>query len=413
MWDHDKLTHNHRLTSLVCFGLLSLLATAVAAETVLPTEAIQATHEIPEDSLLDVGIQILNPGLPPGDSYALEETGIFEDIRNSESRYIPVCLMDTLQATGHWGAVRVVPTGTDSVDLVVAGQIIESTGRKLVLQIQGKDASGRLWLDRRYKQIAEPRAYHDEDLDREPFQDTFNQIANDLLAARQKFTAEELRGVRTITELKFAADLAPTAFAGYLVVDRKGRLTPAKLPAEGDPMMARVAQIRERDHLFIDTLTEYYANFQAQMSEPYENWRKFSFEEEVAARKLKRTARAQKVLGALGILGGLLMDGDSSEKRAVREIGMIGGTMAIRAGINKTQEVKLHLEAMRELASSFDSEVAPLLIEVEGQTMRLSGSVESQYVNWRQLMRDFFITETGLPVDPDTGLQLAADAPLE
>lgn len=409
MRDTRSSSTHWRIALVVC-GLLAL-AGGAGAVNVQSTEAIQASGEIPEDSLLDVGIQILNPGLPPGDSYSLEKDGIFKDIRKSESRFLPVVLMDTLQATGQWGAVRVVPAGTDSVDLAVSGQIIESTGRKLVLQIRAQDASGRLWLDNRYKQIAEERAYYDEELDREPFQDTFNQIANDLLEARQKLTDDELREVRTVASLKFAADLAPIAFADYLAVDKKGLLTPVRLPADDDPVMARVTQIRERDHLFIDTLTEYYANFSAQMNEPYENWRKFSYDEEVAARKLKRKARWQKILGGAAILGSLLMDGSGSEGSAVREIGVIGGSMAIQAGIGKSQEVKLHLEALRELASSFDSEVAPLLIEVEGQTLRLSGSVESQYVNWRQLMRDFFITETGLPVDPDTGLLVAADAP--
>ena len=387
-----------------------LVAGAAMAKDPIPVEAIRAQSEIPEDSLLDVGIQIFDPGLPPGDSYTLEEEGIFEDIRRSEARYIPVRLMDTLQATGQWGAVRVVPRGTDSADLLVRGAIVESSGRKLVLEIRAADTTGRSWLEKRYKQLANPRAYHDEEIDVDPFQWLFNEIANDLLTARQKLDQAELRRVRTISELKFAADLAPIAFAEYLETDRKGHTAAVQLPAENDATMARIAQIRERDYLFIDTLTDYYANFQAQMSDPYDNWRKFSYEEEVAQRKLKRKARAQKILGVLAILGGAMIDDNSQSADAARQAAIIGGSMAIRAGMNKSQEVKLHLESLRELASSFDSEVAPLLVDVEGQTLRLSGSVETQYVTWRQLMRDFFVTETGIQVDPDTGGPIAADS---
>ncbi len=391
----------------------AVVLTAGAAMAQAPTKAIRAQREIPEDSLLDVGIQIFDPGLPPGDSYVLEEDLIFEDIRKSEARHIPVRLMDTLQATGQWGAVRVVPKGTRSTDLVLRGKIVESTGRKLVLEMRAADSSGRQWLEKRYKQIADPRAYHDEEIDREPFQELFNQVANDLLAARDKLELDELRAVREISELKFAAELAPVAFEDYLSVDRKGRTVAVRLPAEDDAMMERIAQIRERDYLFIDTLTDHYANFEAQMREPYDNWRKFAYDEEMAQRKIQKKARVQKILGVLAILGGVMMDGSSREKQAVREVAVIGGAMAVRVGMSKSQEVKLHLEALRELASSFDSEVAPLLVDVEGQTMRLSGSIETQYVTWRQLMRDFFIAETGLPVDPDSGEPAAAGTPTD
>ncbi len=384
--------------------------TAAAGAPATTVNAIQASGEMPEDALLDVGIQIFEPGLPPGDSYTLEEDGIYEDIRKSESRFIPVELMNTLQATGNWGAVRVVPAGTDSVDLVLKGRIEQSSGRKLALSLRAVDASGRVWLEKRYKRVAHPRAYKDEDFNRDPFQDVFNQIANDLLAARDKLEVDELRRVRAVSNLRFAADLAPIAYGDYLGTDRKGRTVALKLPADGDPMMERVAQVRERDYLFVDTLTEYYANFHAEMSDPYDNWRQFSYDEEVARRKQKRTALLQTILGAAGMIGGMVIDGDNEAASAAKQAAIIGGSMAVQAGMNKFQEVKLHVEALRELAASFDSEVAPLLVEVEGQTLRLTGSVEAQYTTWRQLMRDFFVAETGLPLDPDTGTQLAGEA---
>ena len=388
-------------SSLVTVWSLVLLATAAGdAAALSPVEAIQAREEI----------QLLDPGMPEGDGYSLEQNGFFEDIRKSESRYLPVVLMDTLQATGHWGAVRVVPPGSAATDLTLRGRIIFSSGRKLELRVHAVDATGRVWLDKRYKHVAAASSYAEEQITREPFQDVFNTIANDLLAAREKLAADELRRVRTVARLKYAADLAPLAFADYLAVDRKGMTVVEKLPAEDDPVMERVARIRERDHLFVDTLTDYYANFHAQMSDPYDNWRKFSYAEEVASRKLKRSARMQQILGAVGILGGLLMDGSSREASAARQVGVVGGSIAIQQGMAKAQEAKLHVETLRELASSFDSEVAPLLIDVEGQALRLSGSVETQYITWRQLMRDFFIAETGLPVDPDDGHRLATGA---
>ena len=37
------------------------------------------------------------------------QKGIRSAVRKSEARYIPIHLRNTLQSTGQWGAVRVVP----------------------------------------------------------------------------------------------------------------------------------------------------------------------------------------------------------------------------------------------------------------------------------------------------------------
>ena len=65
----------------------------------------------------------------------------------------------------------------------------------------------------------------------------------------------------------------------------------------------------------------------------------------------------------------------------------------------------MHYEAIQELAASFDAEMQPLLVEVQGETLRLTGSAEAQYAAWRKLLRRIFEEETGLPVDPDTPVE--------
>ena len=58
-------------------------------------------------------------------------------------------------------------------------------------------------------------------------------------------------------------------------------------------------------------------------------------------------------------------------------------------------------EAIRELAASVETELEPIVIQVEGQTLRLSGTAETQYEEWRRLLQEIWITETGLPQDPN------------
>ena len=74
---------------LPCWWLAALLVAGLAmpAEAVTPTKAIQATAELPEDTLLDVGIQILDPGLPADDESALEDKGVFAEIRIRSRRH--------------------------------------------------------------------------------------------------------------------------------------------------------------------------------------------------------------------------------------------------------------------------------------------------------------------------------------
>ena len=53
---------------------------------------------------------------------------------------------------------------------------------------------------------------------------------------------------------------------------------------------------------------------------------------------------------------------------------------------------------LRELGESLAADVAPLVVEVEGNVTQLTGSVEVQYAKWRTLLREIFAAETGLVV---------------
>ena len=383
----------------------------LASAGVLAAAAIQATEEIPEDQLLDVAIEVFDPGLPDlATATPKQMRDVYPDLRRSEARYLAMRLKETLEGTGHWGAVRVVPAGTGSVDLIVSGEIRESSGLDLVVTIRAVDASGREWFDKKYRNEATYLDYSEEELAVEdPHQALYDEIANALLAEKRKLQPEEFAELRQIAELRFAADLVPTLFGDYLEVNGRGtRYTLKRLPSSDDPMMTRVARIRERDYMLVDTLNEYYGEFQTSMEEPYDNWRSFSFEEQQALAELRRQARLRKILGALAIFGAVVMDPDNTAEGVARDAALIGGIAAIESGIAKGREAKIHREALSELSASFESEVAPLIVEVEGELVRLSGSREDQYAEWRRLLRDLYLSETGLSANPNTISSLAS-----
>ncbi len=385
---------------------LLILMSACASQTAQSPERIalvQATGEIPQEQILDVVIEELNPGLPPEGQPVPED--VFPELREAESRYIAIQLKKTMQGTGQWGAVRVLPKGHGVADLEVTGTIVLSTGSKIALDIRAIDATGKVLLEQRYRADADEAVYMSTgDEAGDPFQYLYNEISNDILHARQKLDAADLATVRQVSRMRFAAELSPTPFETYLSTDKKGRFSVNRLPARDDPMMKRVDTIRASDYLFVDTLDQYYAAFFDNMAAPYASWRKYTYEEEQAYKALKRKALTQKILGGLAILGAIMADPGSPATAVVRDAAMIGGMAAIHAGIGTSKEAKIHAEAIRELAVSVETELEPIVIQVEGQTLRLSGTAATQYQDWRRLLQEIWTTETGLPQDPNKPL---------
>lgn len=390
--------------------ILLILSVSVTPADIEPIDAIVAETEVPEHRLLDVGILVFDPGLPEDYEGRLEEKGIFRDVRKSEARYLPFQLKSTLEATGHWGAVRVVPSGTEGIDVTLAGRIEESNGHELKLRVRIVDATGREWRDREYDREVEPETYDPGRIEnRDPYQSVYNRIANDMLEAWRDLSDEKIREIRRVAQLRFAADLAPDVYGDYLRVNRRERYRIEKLPDPADPMMARILRLRQRDAMFIDTLNEFYADFYARMNEVYFDWRYSSWEEFQAFLEMRRKARRRKWIGGLLIFAGVVAQGTDADD--LGDVAVIGGAAAIESGIEKTKEAKIHLEVLKELGASFDADIAPLLVEVEGRTVKLEGSAENQFTEWRRILREIFAAETGFPVDPNTGRVTPGAAP--
>ncbi|MBL8197538.1 MAG: hypothetical protein JNJ67_01265, partial [Chromatiales bacterium] len=85
-------------------------------------ELVRAAAEVPDIERLDVGIILFDPGTS-ADSLADEKKLIFPEVRQAEARYMPYQLKTTLESSGYWGSVWVVPQRSDAVDLTVTGRI--------------------------------------------------------------------------------------------------------------------------------------------------------------------------------------------------------------------------------------------------------------------------------------------------
>jgi hypothetical protein len=138
------------------------------------------------------------------------------------------------------------------------------------------------------------------------------------------------------------------------------------------------------------------------MGLPYANWKMYSYEEQDAIDRIRKESLLKKILGGAALLGGMLMTPDNYGEAAVRDAAILGGSLVMQSGFAKGQEVGVHKAALKELAMSFDADVQPMLVEVEGQQLKLTGPAEVQFAAWRDLLRQVLSVETGDPIDPNT-----------
>jgi len=365
-----------------------------------PLALLTPSRPFADSALLDIGLLPLADGL----ELVGDDEPVFPEVRMAETIYFVNQLGKLLERSGAWGAVRVVASDDIAVDLLLSGKVIASNGEELELHIQVTDSSGQTWLDKRYRQVVGKYAY-DRRLKqlRDPFYNLFTEIANDLLAVRERDSDPQAARLRTITALRFAEQFAPQALQGYLQKESNGQIRLLKLPAENDPLMARIDNIRQRDYLYIDTMQDYYHQFTVQMHEPYQSYRASSYSAVVQARQLNAKATRQMIGGIGAIIAGIYgryESGGSATTRAISTVGAGFGGLAVRNSLATREKAAAANESVAEMGASLGAEIAPQQIELEDRTITLSGSVDAQYQQWKALLQEIYQRERALPQQP-------------
>lgn len=391
---------------------LALLGACTTREYVAPDiDLASAPEEVPEVRLLDIGIIEFDSGLPENEDDIPDE--VYPDIRRAEARYFPYHLRTTLQSTGHFGAVRVIPNVSVVTDLYVGGEVRHSDGNKVQLEMWASDASGKRWFSSKYNARTDRNDYsRSRDRSLDPYQNVFNEFANDLFDAMQEFTDEEITEMRTVSRMRFYAEMAPSVFGDYIETTRRGNVEVVRLPNDTDPMVDRLDRIRERDALFLDTLNEHYANFYYGIALPYADWREASREAELEYQRLRRSAILRGLAGVAMVAAATEMSrgdaGDSGTERRTRSTlknyAIMGGLEVFASGFGRLAEARLQRQSIAELSESFGQEAAPMIVDVQGQTRRLTGTAAAQYDQWRELLREINERETGFPTAPDISI---------
>jgi len=368
------------MTRLLCYYLVTLylwlVIPSVQAESVQSGSGQSGagvspgTAQSSAQGLLDVGLVIFDPGIPQ-DASTHSKLGIFPEIRKSEAKFMPVVLRQVLIDSGAWGVVRVLPEPLASSELLVTATILRSDGLRLALQVQVLDATGRRWLGKEYGDDSVDSDYPVAP-GTDPYVDLYRQIASDMLAFKRQLSDKQLAEIRDVGSLRYAASLSPEVFSSYLTRSTDGIFALARLPAAGDPMMARVERIRNQEYLFIDTVDEQYATLYEEMAPTYNLWRQFGREQAIYREDYQQRVTTR----------------DSQGRR--------GSFAAMQQVYDAYKWSKIHEQDLDELALGFNNEVAPTVMEASGKVFRLNGTLESQYTEWQEILRQIFVLETGL-----------------
>ncbi|MDX1499773.1 MAG: hypothetical protein R3176_07750 [Woeseiaceae bacterium] len=312
-----------------------------------------------DDALrLDVSIAAFDPGVP-ADTARYRDLGVFPRIREIESVLLPFALRDRLAASGDWGAVRVVPEPDAGAELLVTGRILRSDGEVLELAIRAVDATGRIWVERAF---AGPAGGPD----------VYAAIAAALAEERAGLDAGALETVATVSLLRYASWLAPTAFRGYLEEGPAGHYALRRLPARDDPMLARIRRVRETEFVITDAIDAKFRELHGEIGAVYDVWRAYR------RKNLEYQARSET----------RAQSGGANAPR--------GSFEALKAQYDNYKWTRVVAQEQDRLAVAFDNEVGHKVEAMEIRVAELEAWVDRKYAEWHRILEALFEAETAI-----------------
>ena len=307
---------------------------------------------------LNISIATFDPGVP--EDYSLhQDLDVFPKIREIESLFLPFVLRQALVDAGDWGAVRVVPESDDAAELLITGAIVHSDGEKLAVSLRAVDARGEQWLGASY-------------FTEGSYEDLFRRFVDDLAGIRDSLDERTLNGIVNLSLMRYSAQLVPDAFSEYFEQLPDGGYRLLRLPAEGDPTMARVHRVRSVEFVMTDAIDEKYRELHEEVDSVYEIWREYrrwytDFKVREANRNELRESNAAK-----------------------------GSYEQLRSVYDNYRLDRLGAQEQDKWIVGFNNEIAPVIKRMDERIAEMNGWVEDGYVEWTRILGELFDIESGL-----------------
>jgi len=332
----------------------------------LTSSLAQAQPADDERPLLDVSIQIFAMNVPE-DSLTQQAQGVYPAVRQAESRYLPSFLKLILEESGSWGAVRLLPERDSGAELQISATIVSSNGTQLELALVAKDATGRIWADKTYTGTAvESVSLNQPLLGTDPFLYLYQSITNDLAEVAVSLSIAQLNEIKSVALLQYASLLAPAVFTPYLSSGENGMISLVRLPADNDPFLLRVKQIREHEYVFIDVVDEQYESFFVTIKPVYDLWRRY---------------RREQISSEIDKINREVQQGNDLPR---------GSYMSLLESYNNFRWARMQDQYLDEISEGFTNEVLPTDINLEDSLYHLSGTLEEQYQEWKIILKELY-----------------------
>ena len=278
--------------------------------------------------------------------------------RKTEAQLLAAKQRSVFEESGRWGVVRLYPEYSVIPELMLELVVLKSDGRELLIRANLTAVNGDLLLARTYLDRSASQAPAPEPKD--PFADLFHRIHRDVaIAVSQKSRSSRYLG--TLAFLRYGQQLAPEAFAGYLT-SNSGEWRLLREPSDQDPMYARIAKLRDYELLFVDTIDEQLSGALRDIDVAYRLWLQASKEQlDWLERRRSR---------------GLNVASFSDDSTFARH-------QAVYAAY---RSLKIHEQELFELVLDLESESRSTALKIEDNVVKLEGTLEQQYREWRETL---------------------------
>jgi len=307
---------------------------------------------------LNVSIAAFDPGVPEDNSLH-RDLQVFPKIREIESMFLPFVLRQVLVDSGDWGAVRVVPEADAASELLITGTIVHSDGETLTVELHAVDARGQEWAKQTYTTHTD-------------FEDLYAGFLDDLKTVRNGIDDRTLRNIVGTSLMRYSAELAPDAFDGYIEMQSDGTVKLLRLPADGDPMLARIQRIRSVEYVMTDAIDQKFRELHEEVDSVYEIWRKY--------RRWYTNFKAEE-----------------AQRNEFSQTDAKSGTYeAIKQSYDNYRMDRLAAQEQDKWAVGFNNEMEPIIEKMEQRIAEMNGWVEDGYVEWARILEELFEIESGL-----------------
>jgi hypothetical protein len=358
----------HRKQRPAVAALLAIVI-ATAAPAAMAQSAVTVVPATSDGTALNVTIPVFDPGIPD-DPSVFRERQVFPRIRQIEARLMPFLLRETLVESEHWGAVRVVTKPDAAAELQLYGTIVRSNGDWLDLRIRAVDATENVWFDKIFSSQASAESVTRQgDKGTPEFNAIYTDIAIELAALLDRMGDAAISNIKGTSLIRYASELAPTAFSGYIERTDDGTLRLLRLPARNDPMLIRIETIRNTEFVITDAVDAKYREFKADLARTYRVWREY--------RRKVADYEAWNVQFAEA-------KSDDAER---------GSWESIKHQYDTYKYDRLTAQEQDRLAVAFNNEVAHTVDAMENRVADLNDWVEKGSLEWHSLLEELFELE--------------------